>query len=519
MPYYTDPSTLASFWVNPGEDIETARARNAALTQQAGGDPNAIMDPIGNLPPGDFGRVPPGTQGKAPLPMPAMPVGGGIQQDIRQTAPAATGPFTAPNPERFGPGQPFDSPAPAAPNVSPAFEGLFHPQAGQTPTGQPAAPAPAPSPYMGNVGGPSAPLPPYQPPTIGGSPTEQYGTLETLDEMGNQVGPTAIPQINLGAPPEVSAYLPEAFREQFINQMGNIAQSASGQFDYQLPTARAASMNEAGVPQPGAASFNISPEISRFLGGQGLDPATMAALRARAIEDTSSGGRLELGQAKRALGQAGLSQSPAGAAVQQDVARRTAQQQTGALRDIDVQNAMLGMENQRLGVGYQTQIGLSNMEAANQMALANANRLFSAMSQNLANQQQANQAQFGAETNRLGERARTGADVLSQQGNILQNTAANRANQADFFNAGNWMNQGLNQAQLDRQRALANQQAQENRWQTGTSIMAGFAPNPAAYGGGGQSFSPIAAPLIGVGNELINYGLNQPNQQQPRRTG
>ena len=42
--------------------------------------------------------------------------------------------------------------------------------------------------------------------------------------------------------------------------------------------------------------------------------------------------------------------------------------QTAANRDVDLANAQVGLENFRTGVGMQTQIGLSNMQAANQMA-------------------------------------------------------------------------------------------------------------------------------------------------------
>lgn len=503
--YYNDPSGLGSWWVNDGETPEQARLRN----EQMSGTPLMNL-PVGDMAsPGRLGGIVPtndpatiaraqalqGIQAKPDLPRPNMMESSLAQSRTAQFNPALADPLAG----HQQPTAPFANPF--YPTPSPAPPGAVAHQPGQS-FAPPPPSAPPGNPY------PFTPMSGYNAPeTIGAN--NPYGTIDIFDEEGNLAGPSAIPQINLGAPPSVSPLLPEDFRQQFVDMMNALQHAAGSKFDYQLPQAQAAQMGLGNVPQPNATTMSISPEIQAFLSGQGLAPDVLAQMRARATEDVSGAGRMELGQTRRALAQAGLSESPAGAAAAGDVARRTGAAQTSALRDIDINNAMLGLENQRLGVGYQQQAAMSNMEAANQMALANANRLFTAMSQNLANQQQTNQTQFGAESQRLRDKAGTSADIIGQQGAQLQGAAANRAGQADFFNAGNQMNQSLNQAQLDRQRAMENARMNEGRFQTGASILGGFAPNPGGYGAPSSGFSPIGSILTNVGGSVLDRGLEQ----------
>lgn len=138
------------------------------------------------------------------------------------------------------------------------------------------------------------------------------------------------------------------------------------------------------IPQPTAQQFGTSSELQRMLSGQGYDPKTLAEMHAGATQNPANAGLQEMSQMKRLLGQSGLANTAAAASYMGNVARQTGQAQVAANRDVDLANANAGLENFRTGVQEQTQIGLSNMQAANTMALDNANRMFQAMQWNAA---------------------------------------------------------------------------------------------------------------------------------------
>src|SRR5262249_19542065 len=94
----------------------------------------------------------------------------------------------------------------------------------------------------------------------------------------------------------------------------------------------------------------------------------------------------------------------------------------------------------------QTQIGLSNMQQANAMALQNANRLFEAMRENTANQQQANMGTFQAQNQQATNKANDQAGFLASEGNLWQN----QSNQRAMTNNQNQINQQQQQFASDK---------------------------------------------------------------------
>lgn len=310
---------------------------------------------------------------------------------------------------------------------------------------------------------------------------DPFGLIDNGPNM-----PMSVPGINIPAPPVI----PNRFDPQFINNFndmtGQTAGNIAGAWNYTLPTATAAQLNLTGVPSPTAQQTAISPELQRMLAGEGYSPDILAGMRARSIEDVSGAGRTEMGQARRALEQAGLAESPAAAAISGDVARRSGIAQNSALRDIDIANALQGIQNMQFGIGQQTQIGMSNMAAANQMALENANRLFAGMQQSLANQQQTNMANFGAAANQATNKAGAQSNFFANQGGNLQNAMLQNWQNANQQNAANQMNWAGLQAQFARQRALANQGTLENRW--GTAARSLFGNNSPMNFNSGQPY-------------------------------
>lgn len=296
-----------------------------------------------------------------------------------------------------------------------------------------------------------------------GTDYSMYG-LQAPDVQGDPLG---INRLVVPNAPQLSTD-PTQFnqaRDETAGQIGNA-------WDFQTPQAQAAQIALGLVPQPNAEQYGTSPELQRMLAGQGYSDDILAKMHAGATENPANAGLQELAAARRALSMSGLSDSPAGAAVQADVARRTGQAQTAANRDVDVQNAQAGLENFRTGVGMQTQIGLSNMQAANQMALNNANRLFSAISQNNQYQQQANMGNAAAENARLTNQANDKSNFLSSQGNLWQQ----QANQRDLTNNQNQLNQQNMQfaSDKDTQNQLWNEF--NNRYQLATKALTGFNP-------------------------------------------
>src|SRR3990167_4987867 len=395
------------------------------------------------------------------------------------TSPAPTEPYPIPEVP-----PPTSTPPPPPPTEEP-------PAPTPTPTPTPApAPVPAPLPVPGSQ------TSTYYNPAIPQGPTVPGpGGLEYqggYGEGGNLLDPFDIPSVVLPGAPQVSSTLDQGAQDRFTDLMNRMASQVQQQYNYQIPAFTAAEMQLGEIPQGTAQQTAISPELQQMLKGEGYNPSILAQMRARASEGVNQAGLTEMSQAKRALEQAGLGGSPAGAAVQGDVARRSGMDRSAALRDVDIANAEQGIQNAQFGIGQQTTIGLSNMQAANQMAMENANRVFAGMSQNLANVQQARGAQFGAETERQGRQAEATSNVLGQQSGIWQTAAANTAQNAPFTNAQNTLTRDWNQAQLERQRQLTNLGTRENRWTTAIAKMPGFSPLADAQYFPYSGYSPFA---------------------------
>lgn len=122
------------------------------------------------------------------------------------------------------------------------------------------------------------------------------------------------------------------------------------------------------VPQP-----TMPSQVQQLIDGMGYDPATLALMRGHAVDDVAHGAMPQLAATRRALGTAGLTNSPAGQAYVANIGRQTGDKQSEALGNIDILNANVANQNRQFGLGL-----------AHQWAMENANRLFEAMGQNLS---------------------------------------------------------------------------------------------------------------------------------------
>lgn len=114
--------------------------------------------------------------------------------------------------------------------------------------------------------------------------------------------------------------------------------------------------------------------IQQMIDGMGVDPATMAQMRAQNVQDQSNAALPQLGAVRRGLSSAGQLNSPAGAAMQAIIGRHTGDAITAGNREIDINNAGLINQNRT-----------SALALAHQTALANSAQMFSGLSQNLGN--------------------------------------------------------------------------------------------------------------------------------------
>lgn len=302
------------------------------------------------------------------------------------------------------------------------------------------------------------------------APTVPLGGLTDNGLMG---GPTLTAHQS-PAPPQIANQYDGQFLSDYYNQMNGVNQQLRGQYAYQTPQATAAQVNTSQVPQPQAQQLGQSADLAQLLSGSGLPADILARLNAQAIDNNSRAYASASGTARAALGNAGLDGSPAGAAILGDVSRQGAAGEVDALNNVAIDNAKLGNSNRLAGVGFQTQIGLTNLEQANQMALANANRLFSAMSQNTANQQQTNLSNTGAQQQQQLAGAGASADFLSGAGTNFLNSQVNRRNNADFTNNSNTLN--WNEANTDRLNAndIFNANTQNHRWDQAVTQLGGY---------------------------------------------
>jgi hypothetical protein len=276
--------------------------------------------------------------------------------------------------------------------------------------------------------------------------------------------PSTLPGVRLGAPPQLS--LDSARFTDFMNTIGGRMQNA---FNYNTPQASASLIDQSQIQTPGAQQFGESAELKKLLAGQGYTPESLAMMRATATQQPAQAGLQQMSQMKRALGDAGLS-GGAAAALQSEVARQTGQAQGQALRDVDLENANRSIENVRFGVGQQTNIGLSNMQMANQMAMANANRLFEGLQSNQQAQNSTNQLNTSLQAQQGLAGASAQANFLGQQGAQWQD----QANQREMENANKQFGTQLKQADYDWQKQTLPWQELNNRYGQSQQIMGGW---------------------------------------------
>lgn len=320
-----------------------------------------------------------------------------------------------------------------------------------------------------------------------GSSTDEWNAL--VEEMGLAPIPS-IDRIDLGDLPMMNPNWAPGFEGGYFNTTENVAQRIEDFYNEGgFPTAQAAQHNMGGIPQVNAQTPDSFAALEFLLSGQGFDPATMARMRAGAADDIAGQARAQRGSGRLMAEQAGLAGSPAAMAIEAQANRRQGDATTRAMNDLEVANARQGMQNLTTGAGMEMSRQMSASQQANLVALQNASNILQAMSQNVANSQQTNMANFAGEQDRRMEQAGRQSDVLAQAGNQFNSATLGRQIGADRDNTNNQIDWRLNQAQLDRDRDRFNAGNQMQRYGWDSSNMINLANNTQAnafYNSGNQ---------------------------------
>jgi hypothetical protein len=230
-----------------------------------------------------------------------------------------------------------------------------------------------------------------------------------------------------------------------------------------------------------------------LLSGQGYDPATMARMRASATDAAAMAGQSGAGTARLMAQQAGLTGSPAAMAMEASARRMQGGATTRALNQIEIANAMQGMQNRATGAGMELNRQTSGAAMANQMALSNASNILGAMQTNVGNLQQSSLFNVG---NRLGQQmtqAGQQSGLYGQGAGTYNQAALRRAGETAFFNPTQQMTRDFRQAQLKREKDLTDAGFSFNRFSGAQNLLGGLA------GGTGSDF-------YGTGTNLYQWG-------------
>lgn len=313
-----------------------------------------------------------------------------------------------------------------------------------------------------------------------------------------------IGQIDLPNNPQIDPLYSQDFNKNWQNMVSGQANNLA---QYYSPS----QIDTSSIPQPGAQQVNSNPALDFLMSGQGYDPHTLSLMRGQATDSATRSAAGERGSARMLAQRAGLENSGAGLAVENQINRRLGDSVNNAQNQISINNAQTGMENLRQAAPMELQRGTTNAGMANQMALDNAARLFSGMQQNVANSQATGLARGNAQSGLV-------SNAASQYGA----GSLDRANQADFTNNSNSINRNLNQANLNRGRDIFNTQVGENRYGNALNILNSNATGANTSANqlqtSGSNLSTATNPNLIPANTYSNLGTTLINAANQKKT-
>ena len=335
--------------------------------------------------------------------------------------------------------------------------------------------------------------PPAPPPTTVDPTTVDATTGGGYGDFGTYETPQ-IPAIDLPPIERIDPRFGQDFDQWYSDVIDAQAGNLARYYDFPIAQTGAAMIPLGMVPQPRAQTPQQFEALRFLLSGQGYDPATLARMRATATDAAAMAGRSGAGTARLMGQQSGLAGSPAALAMEAAARRMQGGATTRALNQIEIANAMQGMQNRAAGSQMELNRQVSGAAQANQMALNNASNILGAMKTNVGNLQHSSLFNVG---NRIGQQmTQAGAQTgLYGQGAQAYNQAAlKRAGESTLFNPTAQMTRDFRQAQLKREKDLADAGFSFTRFSDAQNRLGGL-----AGGGAGGDF-------YGTGTNLYQWG-------------
>lgn len=259
------------------------------------------------------------------------------------------------------------------------------------------------------------------------------------------IGRTELPETQT-----VNRMFGQDFDNQYADYLRAQGREVGGFYDFDPAQMTAAQHNLSGIPQVTAQTPEMFDALQFLLRGKGFDDPTLTRMRSMATDDISRVGAAQRGATRLAAEQAGISGTPAALAMEGQSMRRQGDAQTRALNEIEVQNALQGIQNMTTGAGMELNRQTSGAQMTNATALQNAANMIAAMQQNIGNLQQQNlvntQNEVGRQMTQAGEQAQT----FNQGSQAYNQAALGRARDADFYNATAQNTRNFTQAEMDR---------------------------------------------------------------------
>lgn len=311
-------------------------------------------------------------------------------------------------------------------------------------------------------------------------------------QLGDMLGLDNLPQLptnmNFGQMPMMSELFSPAFQNQYLQNMHSQAAEIGNYWDPRgFPTAQAAQMDTGAIPQVNAQTPQSFQALQFLLSGQGFDPATLTKMKANSSDSIANQGIARMSAGRLAADRAGLGGSGIDVALQDQIARENAANQTTANNQIDIQNAQQGIQNMTTGAGMELGRQTNSAQMANLVALQNASNLISAMQTNVQNLQQRNMTQYGGDQSRAMGQAGAQTNSTQNAANTYNTGSVDQAVQANQQNAANQQNWNLGQIGMNNNNATWNANStNNNNWNAMgnlTSLINGTqAPNFTAQG-------------------------------------
>jgi hypothetical protein len=328
-----------------------------------------------------------------------------------------------------------------------------------------------------------------------------------------------IPGVNYGEMPTMSGTWEPGFQENYFNNAENVRNRIGEIYNAPLAQINPALWNKGDVPQVSSTPTDSFAALQFLLSGQGFDPATITKMKANAADSLAGQNAARLSTSRMAAQRAGLGDSGISVALQDQAARQNAAGLNQANNQVDIANALQGIDNLTKGASLELNRGQGNASQANMMALQSAQLMFQALQQNTANTQLSNMTNAQNAVNQQMASRNAQSGVMSGAGNQFGQASlqqAQNANQQNAANRYNWQMAQANQNNLNNQ---FNMNTRVNRYNNAINAISGLSgqQNPAQYTTSGTTATVAQQPNTVIPSAIANVGSAVVNNAEQSR--